>query len=140
METWKMIDPYIGAHIRVQVNSSYYHHGIYIGNDEVVQFGKPIVNINYSEISVEKVSIDEFLNGGFLEVRVFDRKEKKSKKKDFDIAKIALEKIGETGYDFLKNNCEHFANYCVFGEKKSTQVSDFHQEIREKLGLDKISK
>ena len=33
METWKMIDPIPGDHIRVLTNG-YYHHGIYIGNDD----------------------------------------------------------------------------------------------------------
>ena len=136
MENWSMKQPYPGAHIRVQVGEIY-HHGIYIGNDEVVQFGTPfnIGNIP-KNIKVIKSHIDEFLNGGFLEVREFTKKEKKIKNDDLTIVKIALSRLGEGNYDLIHNNCEHFANECIFNERKSKQVDDMHLEIRKKLGLE----
>lgn len=137
MEVWKMTEPYPGAHIRVQA-SGVFHHGIYIGNDEVVQFGNVFnLTTNPSDITVHKAHINDFLNGGFLEVRQYTKKEKKIKRSDEEIVKIAVSKIGEAGYDLLKNNCEHFANYCIFGEKTSKQVDDIHLEIRKKLGIKK---
>ena len=79
MTKWEMKEPYFGAHIRVQVQSIY-HHGIYIGNDEVIQFGLPIDMLRpKEEVKVLKSSVEEFLQGGFLEVRIFDRKERKIK-------------------------------------------------------------
>ena len=135
METWEFKEPYPGAHIRVQVGQIY-HHGIYVGNDEVVQFGLPFDLTNIAkDVKVLKSHISEFLNGGFLEVRNFTKKEKKLKNKDEDIISIALSRIGEGNYDLLKNNCEHFANECVFNKKISSQVEDIHKEIRAKLGL-----
>jgi hypothetical protein len=137
MSKWEMKEPYIGAHIRVQIQSIY-HHGIYIGNDEVIQFGllndmlKP-----KEEVRVLVSSIEEFLQGGFLEVRVFDRKERKIKNDDLKIVEIAKSKLGEDGYDIVHNNCEHFANFCIFNKKESKQIDDIRSEIRKKLGIKK---
>ena len=137
MSKWEMKEPYIGAHIRVQIQSIY-HHGIYIGNDEVIQFGllcdmlKP-----KEEVKVLVSSIEEFLQGGFLEVRVFDRKERKIKYDDLKIVEIAKSKLGEDGYDIVHNNCEHFANFCIFNKKESKQIDDIRSEIRKKLGIKK---
>lgn len=137
MSKWEMKEPYIGAHIRVQIQSIY-HHGIYIGNDEVIQFGllndmlKP-----KEEVRVLVSSIEEFLQSGFLEVRVFDRKERKIKNDDLKIVEIAKSKLGEDGYDIVHNNCEHFANFCIFNKKESKQIDDIRSEIRKKLGIKK---
>ena len=135
MEKWSMKEPYPGAHIRVQVGEIY-HHGIYIGNDEVVQFGLPFDIRNVPDkIKVIKSDISDFLNGGFLEVREFSKKEKKLKNSDSKIVEIALSKLGEGNYDIIHNNCEHFVNECIFNSKKSKQVEDLHLEIRKKLGI-----
>ena len=134
MEKWMLIEPVKGDHIIVKANNLY-HHGLYIGNDEVIQFGGPFdMFTKPKDIVVEKVNVEEFLNGGFLEVKVFDRKEKKLKKPVDEIINTAMSKLGDGGYDILSNNCEHFVNFCIFGIKKSTQVDDFHKQIREKLG------
>ena len=135
MKVWEMKEPYPGAHIRVQMGEIY-HHGIFIGNDEVVQFGLPFTLETYAkDVKVIKTHINEFLNNGFLEVRNFTKKEKKIKNSDAEIVRIALSRVGEGNYDILKNNCEHFANECVFNKKVSMQVDDLHKEIRKKLGL-----
>ena len=137
MTKWEMKEPYFGAHIRVQVQSIY-HHGIYIGNDEVIQFGLPIDMLRpKEEVKVLKSSVEEFLQGGFLEVRIFDRKERKIKNDDQKIVEIAISKLGEDGYDIVHNNCEHFANFCVFNKKESQQVDNIREEIRKKLGIKK---
>ena len=135
METWKMVEPVLGDHIRVAYRN-YYHHGIYIGNDEVIEFGVASAVLKpASEVFVHKTSVEEFLQGGFLEVRQFDRKERKKKNTPEKIVEIALSKLGEAGYNFIFNNCEHFCNICIFNEKKSTQIDDVHEEVRKKLNL-----
>ena len=120
---WKLIDLYPGAHIRVKVRN-YYHHAIYIGNGEVVQFGHPMnVNEDPKDIKVIKSPIEDFANGAsFIEVYQYSKQELKIKNKDEDIIKIALSHLGEDGYNFLHNNCEHFANRCIFNISKSEQV------------------
>ena len=49
METWKMIEPVPGDHIRVLVKG-YYHHGIYIGNDEVATYTGTVNRLYYEFI------------------------------------------------------------------------------------------
>lgn len=132
---WQMKDPYPGAHIRVKINNLY-HHGIYIGNDEVVQFGLPFDMYRpKEEVKVVKTNITEFLQGGFLETRIFTKKEMKQKNNDQKIVEIALSKLGEGGYDIVHNNCEHFANFCIFNNKSSSQIDDIRKEIRNKLNI-----
>ena len=134
MEKWKMIEPVKGDHIRVKTDQLY-HHGIYLGDEEVIQFGGPFdMFADPKSIVVEKVNIEQFLIGGFLEVKEFDRKERKNKRTPDEIVNTAVSMIGTGGYDILRNNCEHFVNYCIFGEKKSSQIDDFRKDIREKLG------
>ncbi len=128
-----MVDPIPGDHIRVKVNG-YYHHGIYIGNDEVVEFGHPFdMYQDHSEIRVIKSKVEEFLNGGFLEVRQYSKKELKTKFSYEKTIELALDKLGEGDYNLLYNNCEHFANFCVFGIKESKQVENIHEKIRKML-------
>ena len=130
-----MIDPIPGDHIRVAYRN-YYHHGIYIGDEKVVEFGEASAVLKpANEVVVHITSIDLFAQGQFIEVRQYDRKEKKKKNIPSKIIESALSKIGEGGYNFIYNNCEHFANFCVFNEKFSTQVNDVHEEMRRKLNL-----
>ena len=137
MSKWEMIAPYPGAHIRVQIQSIY-HHGIYVGEDEVIQFGLPFDMLRpKEEVKVLKSNMEQFLQGGFLEVRVFDRKEKQLKNDDKKIIELALSKLGEDGYDIVHNNCEHFVNFCIFNKKESEQVDSVRSEIRRKLGIKK---
>lgn len=132
MEKWQLIDPYPGSHIRTKVGEVY-HHGIYIGNDEVVQFGLPSEFMqNPKNIKVLKSNMKDFLVG-FLEVRVYDKKELKEKRSDEEIVSIALSRVGEGNYNLFRNNCEHFAYECVFGVKRSDQVDSALKDIKEAL-------
>lgn len=125
---WKLIDLHPGAHIRVKVKN-YYHHGIYIGNDEVVQFGHPFnVNEDPKNVLVIKSPIEDFAGpANFIEVYQYSKKELKLKNKDEDIIKIALSHLGEGGYNILDNNCEHFANRCVFNKSISLQTDSINK-------------
>ncbi len=38
-------------------------------------------------------------------------------------AERALSRVGKRGYDLIDGNCEHFAQWCVTGAQKSTQVA-----------------
>lgn len=132
MEKWQLIDPYPGAHIRTKMGEIY-HHGIYIGNDEVVQFGMPSEMMqDHKKIKVLRSNMKDFLVG-FLEVRVYTKKELKEKRSDEEIVRIALLRVGEGNYNLLKNNCEHFAYECTFGVKKSDQVDSLIKDIQEAL-------
>lgn len=131
--TWSDKAPSTAQIIRTKV-SFYYHYGIFISDDEVIQFGLPTAPGTPSEnIKVITTDISTFLGGGELETAVPTREEKKRMRSPEDIIKIARSRIGEGGYDILHNNCENFVNDCVFGVNTSTFVESVRSQIRKKL-------
>ena len=123
---WEKKSPSYGDQIRVN-RGLYFHHGIYVSDDEVIQYASP----KGSEISPEtaliiSTSLAEFLKGGEVEVRKYNSDELKEVRSKEEIVKFARSQLG-TGlgeYHLLDNNCEHFSNYCAFGKKVSNQVDD----------------
>ena len=134
MSTWsKNIKPEYSSHIRVN-RGLYCHHGIYLSDDCVVQFGGTGNDnvLDPANARIIIVTLDEFLRGGILEVREYNEEEKVLKRSPKDIANYALSQLGRGGYDLINNNCEHFANECVFGKKMSEQVNNV-QDILSKI-------
>ncbi|MDD4290946.1 MAG: lecithin retinol acyltransferase family protein [Clostridia bacterium] len=130
---WKLTNAEKGAQIRVNMGG-YYHYGIFLGSDEVIEFGAADnVTRPSDNITVDKVSVADFSGGRFVEVRQYSKSELKLKRSDEDIVNYALSKLGQGGYDIIHYNCEHFANECVFGRKDSEQVSSVRNKIREML-------
>ena len=120
--------------IRTKV-SFYHHYGIFVSEDEVIQFGLPDDPGKPSEqIKVLATDITTFLCGGELETANYTKEEKKSMRTPDEIIKIARSRIGEGGYDILHNNCEHFVNSCAFGEERSSFINDIRAKIRKQLG------
>ncbi len=129
---WKMKEPSYGSMIRVGLGSIY-HFGIYVSDDEVIQFGlapSRRAMLRDSEVEVLASDIDTFLAGGFLEVAEFDKKEKKKLRSPDAVVAYAREKLGMRGYSILYNNCEHFANECLSGEHISHQADDVRALFR----------
>ncbi|MBP5445170.1 MAG: lecithin retinol acyltransferase family protein [Acholeplasmatales bacterium] len=124
---WIKKKPNYGDQIRVN-RGLYFHHGIYVSDDEVIQYASP----SGSEISpatalIISTTLDYFLNGGVVEVREYNDEELKMVRSKEEIVKFARSMLG-TGlgeYSIVNNNCEHFSNYCAFGKKESNQVEDF---------------
>lgn len=109
--------------IRVRVGSMY-HYGIYLSDDEVIQFGLPPIDgavRNSEDVKVLVTDVDVFHCGNFLETAELGFFEKRKARKAEEIAAYARSRIGSGGYDILKNNCEHFAYECVFGKGRSIQ-------------------
>ncbi|MDB9316020.1 lecithin retinol acyltransferase family protein [Spirulina sp. CS-785/01] len=91
----------------------YEHHGIDCGDGTVVHYRKP------SEV-IERTPLLTFSQG------------KKVYVKDYPthfipdvVVERAFSRLGERKYNFLFNNCEHFANWCKTGVSWSQQVQDF---------------
>lgn len=129
---WQFKEPSMGDMIRVK-SGTIYHYGIYVSDDEVVQFGLAPVQratLKDSDIEVLTSDIDAFLNGGFLEVCEFDRKERKKNRKPDEIVRYARSKLGTHGYNILYNNCEHFANECVSGVRACSQADEVRAMFR----------
>lgn len=129
---WVMKDPKPGDMIRVGLGTIY-HFGIFVSEEEVIQFGlAPNLRgpIPDSQVEVLSSDIDAFLAGGFLEVCEFDRKERKKHRKPKDVIAYARKRLGERGYNILYNNCEHFANECLSGEHICHQADDVRAMFR----------
>lgn len=130
---WVTDTPKPGDMVRVKVKF-YHHYGIFIDEATVVQFGLPDNSGTEPEdIAVLTTDIPTFLAGGFLETAKLDRRERSLRRNPEETAAYALSKVGTKGYHILNNNCEHFANECLFREARSSFVEDVRAKIREKL-------
>lgn len=122
------VKPLKGDIIRVKRKLGYYHYGIYIGHNKVIHYSAPKDDSIFDNrnITICKGDLNEnFLRGDILEVNIpynsfyyrwiVCRRAKKL---------LGTHKFREVDYDLLKNNCEHFANFCYYGEAVSTQ-SDY---------------
>lgn len=132
--SWTAKQPEPGDQVRVK-REYYYHHGVYIGNGEVVHFcaenGDGMADP--AAVKVRKTSLAQFLLGGFSEVRECSLAEKMQRRKPDEIVQAALLRLGEGGYDALKNNCEDFSNECAFGKRMPSQVDGFKKKISDML-------
>ncbi|MBQ9807119.1 MAG: lecithin retinol acyltransferase family protein [Clostridia bacterium] len=129
---WQLKEPAEGDMIRVKLGSIY-HYGVFVSEEEVIQFGlapsaRP--TLKDSEIEVCISDIDVFLCGGFLEVAEFERAEKKKNRRPKDAVAYARENLGRRGYNILYNNCEHFAYECVTGKPYCSQTADVRELFR----------
>ena len=104
-----------GEHIKV-LRKMYSHHGIFIGDDEVVHYSGEVKNRDCAQVC--KVSLEAFLQGGTSSVVEHHNTQFSPE----EIVTRALSRVGETKYDLVFENCEHFATWCTVGKKKSKQV------------------
>lgn len=108
-------EPELGAHLVIS-RRGYTHHGIYVGRGMVV---------HYSGLSrllrpgpVEEVTMRRFSMGRPIQI-VRDRESTYSPQ---EVVLRARSRLGENSYNVLKNNCEHFCNWCISGRSCSIQV------------------
>jgi hypothetical protein len=110
-------EPPLGAHM-VTPRRGYTHHGIYVGGGRVVQYGG--LSWGLRRGPVEEVPLSQFSQGRAVWIRVteshwFDQHE---------VVRRARLRLGEDRYSVLKNNCEHFCEWCVRGQHRSYQVDE----------------
>jgi len=105
---YEFIAPQKGDMIRV-LGGNYYHYGVYLNSDEVIQFGT-LKNEPGKQVLVNSVSLSEFCSGIIPEVRVLKKKQRKFLRDVSDIEKYAKECIGQGGYCLATNNCFNLAN------------------------------
>lgn len=128
-----------GDMIRVRLGSIY-HYGIFVSEEEVIQFGYPPTK-EFAELNVFievcSVDIDTFACGSIVEVPSLDRAERRSRLDPEETVRRARSRLGEEGYNIIHNNCEHFAFECVFGVSRSVQEEKVRAFWKSKLGKDK---
>jgi hypothetical protein len=108
-------EPPIGAHM-VTRRWAYTHHGIYVGQGRAVQYGG--LSFGLRRGPVEEVGLAEFSSGRAIWIRSPGAT---SLNRD-EVVRRARSRLGENRYHVLKNNCEHFCEWCVSGEHRSYQV------------------
>ena len=105
----------LGSHV-ITPRLGYNHHGIYVGDGKVVQYGGLVRGLRTGP--VEEVPLIRFTRGFPLWERPepalhFDRDE---------IVRRARSRVGEDRYQLLSNNCEHFCEWCLRATPRSYQV------------------
>ncbi len=107
----------IGDHL-VTPRIGYTHHGLYLGNKEVIHYEGSSLGELPGRIT--QVSLDEFCQGKGCTVReypirIHGRKESVQR---------AYKRLGEDHYNVLLNNCEQFVTWCIMGFAYSEQVNE----------------
>jgi len=128
----------------------YEHYAVYLGNGRVIHYGGESDDFG-GTVSVHEASFSEFIkdskgyfvvwfDGGipykiqsettFLfngAVDYYNARFQKNKRKTFsakETVERAKSRIGETNYNLITNNCEHFAMWCKTGVSESSQVKN----------------
>ena len=94
---------------------AYFHHGIYVGNGSVIHYAGWFRG---TRGLVEEVALEQFTEGHRYRVGRMPPDRRAGE----DIVRRARSRLGERRYHLLRNNCEHFCNWCQLGESRSEQV------------------
>lgn len=123
-----------GAHLQVQRPPLYYHHGIYISDDRVIQFGSGITLQNKSSTAISAISLADFEDGGTAEVvrhgyeSWFTGHHPATDEhwKVIERAEFLLKLQPKLKYHLIGRNCEVIANMYASGSwNESYQVRRF---------------
>lgn len=101
-----------GTHL-VAHRLMYLHHGIYVGQGQVIE--------NILDDGIVKVSLQDFAEGQRLGVIEHPHRRFSPEQS----ARRAESQLGESSYNLLFRNCEHFVNWCIEGVAQSSQVRDY---------------
>lgn len=110
------VEPALGSHV-VTPRRGYLHHGIYVGSGRVVHYSGLAYGLRRGP--VEEISLAGFTNGRSIRVRASARP---SRFEGCEVVRRARSRVGENSYRLFSNNCEHFCEWCVYGEHRSYQV------------------
>src|SRR5712691_2860705 len=105
----------LGTHL-VTSRRGYTHHGIYVGRGMVVHYAG--LSRLLRSGPVEEVAMRRFAMGRPVGI-VRDRESMYS---PHEVVLRARSRLGENRYHVLRNNCEHFCNWCISGRSSSIQV------------------
>ncbi len=108
-------EPELGAHL-VTPWMGYAHHGIYVGNGNVVHYGALMYDIIRKP--VEEVTLQCFSGGRPIYVIAHAE----ACLETAEVIARARSRLGEKKYRLLTNNCEHFCEWALHGSARSFQV------------------
>jgi len=120
-------EPQPGSHL-ISPRRGYMHHGIYVGGGAVVHYAG--LARGSLRGHVEEVSLAQFACGR----SVWTRRSHLPAFESHEVIRRARSRVGENRYRILRNNCEHFCEWCLRGEARSYQVERFFSS-RPALGM-----
>ena len=120
------------------------HHGVFVGNGKVIHFS-PLV-VDTSSAAEPSDGIHE-KNSAVVQITSAKQFEDLAEKRgtcvyviehDVRLARAQTTRrcfaaLGSTGYDAIRNNCEHFVNYCVLGQQRSLQAESLMLSLASQL-------
>jgi hypothetical protein len=95
------------------------HHGVYVGDGKVVHYAG-LARWQFRG-RIEEVSLAQFACGRSVWTRSSDLPAFVPQ----EVIRHARSRVGENSYGILRNNCEHFCEWCLRGESRSYQVERF---------------
>ncbi|MGL4221766.1 MAG: lecithin retinol acyltransferase family protein [Shewanella sp.] len=104
-----------GDHL-VTTRMGYSHHGLYVGNGQVIHYAGFAAGFSKGAISL--TSTTEFTQGHAWYIKPHDSALYDAPSR----VERAYSKLGEDEYNLFSNNCEHFVSWCFDGKKSSEQV------------------
>jgi hypothetical protein len=108
----------IGDHL-VTPRLGFTHHGIYVGDQRVIQYAGYIGGLSKKPVSI--TTLERFDNGfGFWVEEPIQRSFTAE-----ESVERAFSRLGENEYNIIFNNCEHFVNWCVSGMHSSQQIKKY---------------
>ena len=110
-------DPPLGSHL-VTPRRGYLHHGIYVGDGKVVHYAGLADGLRRGP--VEEVPLARFTRGR----QVWVKSHVPSNFECREVIRRARSRVGEDCYRLWTNNCEHFCEWCLQGERRSYQVEN----------------
>ena len=111
-------EPQPGSHL-ISPRHGYTHHGIYVGDGKVVHYAG--LARGQFRGRIEEVSLAQFAYGRSVWTRSSDLPAFVPQ----EVVRRARSRVGENRYRILRNNCEHFCEWCLRGESRSYQVERF---------------
>ena len=122
-------EPELGAHL-VTPWFGFAHHGNYVGNGRVIQYGALMFNLIRKP--VEEVSMARFASGR----AVFVVQHAEGCLVAQQVVERARSRLGERRYRLFTNNCEHFAEWCLHDVGRSFQAETalaFPRQLSERI-------
>ena len=105
----------IGDHV-VSARRLISHHGIYVGNGQVIHYDGLTSGLQAGPVKVSRLQ-------DFLADHPYRTREHKTRRYSGEEAvDRARARLGEDLYHPIFNNCEHFVTWCITGKTRSMQV------------------
>jgi lecithin:retinol acyltransferase len=115
-------EPPLAAHL-VTPRRGYIHHGLYVGEGRIIHYPGLVGGLRRR--AVEEVSLEEFARGRPVAVRMGSQ----PRFAGVEAVRRARSRLGENRYDIIRNNCEHFCEWCLSGVSRSRQLESLPARV-----------